>query len=222
MFTGIIQHVGTIQAVRPVGAGRRLTIDLGPVADGLQLGDSVAVSGACLTACGLRGPLADFDVAAETVSRTTLGEARTGTKVNLERALRADGALDGHLVQGHVDGVAELARIDPAPDQWALAFAAPAALTDEMVSKGSVAVAGVSLTLTAVSDATFAVALIPTTLRETTLADLAPGSKVNIETDVLGKYVRRYLRQLSREPRSETPAPSSGLTLEKLRDAGFA
>ena len=214
MFTGIIQHVGAVRSVRAVGAGRRIAVDLGPLAEGLALGDSVAVDGACLTACGLDGTLAEFDVAGETVRRTTLGAARPGTRVNLERALRLSGALDGHLVQGHVDGVAEIRRIDRSADQWTVEFAAPAALTDEMVEKGSVAIAGVSLTLTGVSGGGFAVALVPTTLRETTLADLAAGAKVNVETDLIGKYVRRYLRQMS--------APAGGLTLEKLRDAGFA
>jgi riboflavin synthase len=216
MFTGIIQHVGEVRAARPVGGGRRVTIDLGPLAEGLQLGDSVAVSGACLTACAIRGALVDFDVAGETVARTTLGEARPGTKVNLERPLRVGDALDGHLVQGHVDGVAEVSRIDRAADQWAIKLAAPRELTDEMVAKGSVAVAGVSLTLTHVADGSFAVALIPTTLSKTTFADLAVGAKVNIETDVLGKYIRRYLRQMA-----GAEGAGGGLTLEKLRDAGF-
>ena len=100
MFTGIIQYVGTVRAVRTVGKGRRITVDVGPLAEGLGLGDSVAVDGACLTACRIDGSVADFDVAAETVSRTTLADAKSGSKVNLERALRVGDALDGHLVQG--------------------------------------------------------------------------------------------------------------------------
>jgi len=216
MFTGIVRHVGEVRAARAVGGGRRLAIDVGPLADRLGLGDSVAVDGACLTVCRLDAALAEFDVAGETVARTTLGEARPGTRVNLESPLRASDVLDGHLVQGHVDGVAEVRRIDRAADQWTVELAAPAELTDEMVSKGSVALAGVSLTLTAVAAGSFAVALIPTTLAETTLAGLAVGTKLNVETDVIGKYVRRYLHQLA-------AGPSPGrLTLEKLRDAGFA
>ena len=214
MFTGIIQHVGEVLSAGAVGGGRRLTVDLGPLAEGLAVGDSVAVDGACLTACAIRGATADFDLAGETVSRTTLGLAAPAAKVNLERPLRLADALDGHLVQGHVDGVAEVRRIERSADQWAVELSAPAGLTDEMVEKGSVALAGVSLTLTSAGDGTFAVALVPTTLAKTTLAGLAPGAKVNVETDVIGKYVRRYLRQLS--------GGSGGLTLEKLRDAGFA
>jgi riboflavin synthase len=230
MFTGIIQHVGAVRAARAVGDGRRLTIDLGPLADGLAAGDSVAVDGACLTACRVAGAAADFDLAAETVARTTLGAARPGTRVNLERALLVGAALDGHLVQGHVDGTAEIARIDRRPDQWTVELAAPAAVTDEMVEKGSVTVNGVSLTLTAVGPGTFAVALIPTTWTHTTFADLAAGAQVNVETDIIGKYVRRYLCQLSGQPApapSAAPggaapaAPAGGLTIEKLREAGF-
>ena len=217
MFTGIIQHVGRLEADRPSGDGKRLTIDLGPVAEGLKPGDSVAIDGACLTVCGLTGGRGDFDVSGETLSRTTLGALRAGGKVNLERAMRLGEGLDGHLVQGHVDGVGRIRRIDRRPDQWTVEFEAPGELIGQMVRKGSVAVAGVSLTLTAVAEGTFAVALIPTTWNETTFAELAVGSKVNVETDVIGKYVRRYLQQLA-----STGGRDGGLTIEKLRDAGFA
>ncbi len=224
MFTGIVQHVGRVRGMRRVADGRRVTVEVGPLADGLTLGDSVAVDGACLTACGIDGAAVEFDVAAETVVRTTLGEAGAGTRVNLERALRLGDGLDGHLVQGHVDGVAEIRRVDRRADQWTVEFAAERALTEEMVVKGSVAVAGVSLTLSAVGEGTFAVALIPTTLAETTLADAETGRRVNIETDVIGKYVRRYLAGMVGGDRSHGSAGGGpgGLTLEKLRDAGFA
>jgi len=224
MFTGIIQHVGSVRAVRNVGSGRRIAIDLGPLADGLALGDSVAVSGACLTAVRIDGAAefgaAEFDVSAETVSRTTLGDLRTGDPVNLERALRAGAGLDGHLVQGHVDGVGEITRIDKQPDQWAVEVACPTARTDEMVEKGSVAVAGVSLTITALADGRFSVALIPATWEATTFGRMSAGAKVNIETDVIGKYVRRYLRQIAGGSADLSGRPG-GLTVEKLRDAGF-
>jgi len=225
MFTGIIQYVGTVRAVRTVGKGRRLTVDVGPLAEGLGVGDSVSVSGACLTACRIEGAAVDFDIAAETVSRTTLGEVGAGAKVNLERALHLGEGLDGHLVQGHVDGVGEVRRIDRTADQWTVEFSAPGNLTDEMVEKGSVAVCGVSLTLTAVADGRFSVALIPTTWTATTFADMSIGSKVNIETDVIGKYIRRYLRQIAGESGEDAgqarAGGSGGLTIEKLRDAGF-
>lgn len=220
MFTGIIQRVGAVRGVRSVGDGLRIAVDLGSLTEGLALGDSVAVGGACLTAVRIDGAVAEFDVSAETVARTTLGSARTGDAVNLERALRAGAGLDGHLVQGHVDGVGEIARIDRSPEQWTVAVACPRELTDEMVEKGSVAVAGVSLTITALADGQFSVALIPATWEATTFGTMGVGAKVNIETDVIGKYVRRYLRQMAGGS-AEAPARPGGLTIDKLRDAGF-
>jgi riboflavin synthase len=215
MFTGIIRHVGSVLAVRETAGGRRLRIDLGPLVDGLVEGDSVAVDGLCLTATDIAPPAAEFDVIRESLSRSTLGGLRVGGEVNLERALRADGRLDGHIVQGHVDGVATVDRVDRGGEQWVIAFRGERPLVDQMVPKGSIAISGVSLTLVHARDNAFSVAVIPTTLKETTLADLAPGDRVNIEADILGKYVRRYLETLG-------GGSSGGLTLEKLRDAGFA
>lgn len=213
MFTGIVRHVGTVLDARAGGGGRRLTVDLGPLAEGLATGDSVAVSGVCLTATGLAAAAATFDVVAETASRTTLGALTVGAKVNLERALQLGGTLDGHLVAGHVDGVAEVRSVDRGPNRRQVEFTAPSELTDAMVPKGSVALDGVSLTLVEAAGGTFCVALIPATLAGTTLGDLAAGAKVNVETDLIGKYVRRCLQAL---------AGGGELTLAKLRQAGFA
>jgi len=193
----------------------RLVIDLGPLADELADGDSVAVAGVCLTVAGRSGRDVAFDVVAETLARSTLNRLRAGAKVNLERALALGDRLDGHLVQGHVDGVAEVRSVDTAGGQWQVEFSADRNLTDAMVPKGSVAIDGVSLTLVSVADGRFSVALIPTTLAETTLRSLVAGDRVNVEIDVIGKYVRRYLAQIA-------GSPSGGLTLEKLREAGFA
>lgn len=215
MFTGIVRHVGTVLAASPAGDGRRLTVELGPLSEGLADGDSVAVSGVCLTVTGRTNTAAEFDVVGETVSRTTLGSVQAGTKVNLERALSLGGALDGHLVQGHVDGVAEVRRVDRERTGRRVEFAAPAELTDAMAPKGSVAVDGVSLTLAALARGAFTVALIPTTASATTLGDLKVAAKVNVETDMIGKYVRRYLESIA-------GAGGGKLTLEKLREAGFA
>jgi riboflavin synthase len=221
MFTGIIQHVGRVVAASPRGDGRRLTIDVGPLAKGLELGASLAVNGVCLTARAVRGDRAEFDAVAETVSRTTLGGLRPGDRVNLERSLRLGDGLDGHLVQGHVDGLAEVqtVRKTAAGGGWVIRFAAPTDLTDQMVPKGSGAIDGVSLTLVDVEAGEFSVALIPETLERTTLADLAPGRRVNIETDVLGKYVRKYVLAM-KEPE---PAANDGkgITIERLRETGF-
>ncbi len=213
MFTGIVRHVGRVTAAASTTGGRRLSIDLGPLADGLADGDSMAVNGACLTVADIKGAIARFDVMAETLDKTTLKDLSAGSAVNLERAMAADGRLDGHIVQGHVDGTAEVADIRRG-DRWEVTFKADAQLVDAMIPKGSAAIDGVSLTLTDVVVSTFKVALIPTTLTETTLADLTVGQRVNVETDVIGKYVQRYLGQL-------LAGQGGSLTLEKLRTAGF-
>lgn len=215
MFTGIIRHVGTILAGRDTSSGRRFTIDLGPLAGGLGLGDSIAVNGACLTAAALGGSCgADFDVIAETLARTTLGGLAPGAKVNLEPALRLGQGLDGHLVQGHVDGIARLKAIKRG-GQVVLQFTAGRELTDLMVPKGSVAINGVSLTLVDATADGFSVAIIPTTLAQTTLGLLSPGAAVNIETDIIGRYIRKFVA-------GGASAQPAGLTMQKLKDSGFA
>jgi len=191
-----------------------VAIDLGPLAGEVRPGDSVTVNGACLTAAELEPPIARFDVVDETLRATTLGSLRRGAKVNLETALRLGESLDGHLVQGHIDGLAQVKTLAQGP-QKLVAFAADPDLTETMVAKGSVAVDGVSLTLVTVDPGGFSVALIPTTLTATTLGDLAVGRRVNVETDLIGKYVRRYLRQLA-------DGGQTGLTIKKLMEAGFA
>jgi riboflavin synthase len=211
MFTGIIQHVGTVVATRATGAGRELTVELGPLAEGLAVGDSVAVAGACLTASAVRGRNAAFDVGAETLARTTLGALAAGAKVNLERPVSAGSALDGHIVLGHVDGVAEVRAVRTAP-QHVMQFAAGGEITALMVEKGSVCIDGVSLTLVDVSKIGFGAALIPETLARTALGGLRSGSKVNVETDIIGKYVLKYVAAIAGE---------GGLTMDKLRGAGF-
>jgi len=212
MFTGIIQHVGRLLSAHAAAAGRRLSIDLGPLAELLKAGDSVAVNGACLTVSGLDGRAAAFDVVAETLARTTLGRLRADSKVNLERSLRAGDGLEGHMVAGHIDGTAEVASVRRGGD-WTVAFSAPRELIELMVPKGSVAVDGVSLTLAEVAEGRFTVALVPTTLQNTTLGDLTSGDAVNVESDVIGKYVQKYLAG---------HLGAGGLTLEKLKQAGFA
>ncbi len=210
MFTGIIRHVGAVRFSSATADGARLTIAVGPLAEGLAPGDSVAVDGACLTAAAIDASDVSFDVVAETLSKTTLGSLKVAARVNLERALGVSAALDGHLVLGHVDGVATVKTTGP--DEWT--FAAARELAEQLVPKGSVAVAGVSLTVVDAGAESFSVAMIPTTLTETTLGQLRAGQAVNVETDVIGKYVLRYLRNLG--------APSGGrLTLDKLREAGF-
>jgi len=211
MFTGIIQHVGSVRSVARSADSSRLVIDLGPLANGLVTGQSVAVDGVCLTVAGLDRQTATFDAVAQTLAGTNLGQLRASSRVNLELPLALGGRLDGHLVAGHVDGLATLEQVGRAPD-WLWRFGCQADLAAQMAPKGSVAVNGVSLTLVAVEQTGFSVALIPTTLARTNLGQLSAGAKVNVETDILGKYVRRYLQAMSRP---------GGLTLDKLRRAGF-
>jgi len=213
LFTGIIRHIGTVRDHRNTAAGARLRIDLGPLAENLSLGDSVAVDGLCLTAADISGSDVGFDVVRESLSRSTLGALKTGSRVNLELAMRADGRFDGHIVQGHVDGIATITNIHK-QNEWTVEFTANRELTGQMVSKGSVTINGVSLTLVDVGAEKFSVTLIPTTLGDTTLPTLSPGSKVNIEADILGKYIARYLQNL-------TASPEGNLTLDKLRGQGF-
>ena len=213
MFTGIIRHVGQLRAATDAPGGRRLVVDVGPLVDGLGHGDSVCVNGVCLTVTELTGSEAAFDVMAETLEATTLGGLRATAKLNLERSLAIGDRLDGHIVQGHVDGVGKVMDLRRG-DRCELAVSVGADLRAIIVAKGSVAIDGVSLTVVGVDDKAFRVALIPTTLDETTLGDLRPGDSVNIETDVIGKYLQRYLQQLG-------GGDSGGLTLDKLRSAGF-
>ena len=214
MFTGIVQHVGVVERVESTGDGRRLVIDVGPLAEGLARGGSVAVRGACLTVVEIDARQAGFDVVAETLDRTNLGQLTAHARVNLERALRVGDCLDGHIVQGHVDGQARVQRVDRTAGRWDVHLTCDGSLTDEMAPKASVAVDGVSLTLVNVRRGQFSVTLIPTTLAETTLGQWRGGEMVNVETDVLGKYVRRLL--------DRREAEGSDLTLEGLRRAGFA
>ena len=217
MFTGIIETVAAVTAVEPAADRRRLWIDLSGLADAeCQLfdvapGHSVAVDGACLTAAVVDGRRAAFDCVTETLERTTLGRLRAGSLVNVERALRPGDRLGGHLVQGHVDGQGAVERLEPQPGQTLLVVRAPG-LMDQVVLKGSVAVDGVSLTVARMTADGFAVALVPFTLSHTTLGRRRPGDPVNIETDLLGKYVRAHLARTA----------AGGLTAEYLAEQGFA
>ena len=198
MFTGLVETLGTIVAAVPEPPGLRLAIEAGPLAADAALGDSVCVSGCCLSVVRLAADRLEFQLGPETLARTTLGGLAVGDAVNLERSLRFNDRLGGHLVTGHVDGVGRLAtRVDDG-DWTTFRFAAAPDLLAQMASKGSVAVAGVSLTVVDVDSATFSVALIPHTLACTTLGALAVGDGVNLETDLVFKYVARWLT--AREP----------------------
>jgi riboflavin synthase len=207
VFTGIVEEVGTVDIREDLGTpgqstAARLRIRASRTLDGVALGDSISVNGVCLTVTDVEptedGGVWGTDVMAETLRRSSLGAARTGDPVNLERAVTAHTRLGGHLVQGHVDGVGTVLSRTPAEHWEVVRIALPAASARYVVEKGSIAVDGVSLTVSAVSAADspepwFEVSLIPTTLRETTLGRRAPGDPVNLEVDVIAKYVERLL-----------------------------
>lgn len=199
MFTGLIEKVGEIETVRQTDVGRELRIRAG--LDGLVAGESIAVNGACLT---VRESGPDwFEAAAvlTTLERTTIGEWQSGTRVNLERSIRASDRLGGHIVQGHVDGVAVVAARELAGDALLIDISIPASLEQLFVRHGSIAVDGVSLTVNDLRPRGLQLSLIEYTLRHTTLGALAPGSRVHVEADVIAKHVRRlmepYLREVS-------------------------
>jgi riboflavin synthase len=195
MFTGIIASTGRIARLAPRTGGVRLTVVPRRSLGRLVLGESIAVSGACLTVTGRAGRGFTVDVSPETLRRTTLGSWVPGTTVNLERAMKLGDRLGGHIVQGHVDGVGTLERITP-DRQWILyRFRAPAAVIPYLVEKGSVAIDGVSLTVFSCRRGTFSVALIPHTLAQTTLVARQPGDRVNVEADVLMKLVASVVRR---------------------------
>jgi riboflavin synthase len=194
VFSGIIQATGRLEARTPRGAGARLTFSTPRPLPRLAVGESVAVNGACLTVAARNGHRFTVDVSPETLRRTTLGWLPLGTRVNLERALRLGDRIGGHIVQGHVDAVGRLEAIRP-EGEWVLyRFSAPAALAPYLVEKGAIAVDGVSLTVFRCRRAGFSVALIPHTLRATTLGERRPGDRVNLEADILLKHIAALVR----------------------------
>ncbi len=189
MFTGLIEEGGRIAAIRPADQGARLVVSASVVLDGLEVGDSVAVNGACLTAVEITGAGFAVDCVAETLRRTSLGGLEEGDRVNLERPLRIGDRLDGHLVQGHIDGVGGVRSATPEGESTVLEITAPPELLRYVVEKGSIAVDGVSLTVAGRREDAFTVALIPHTMAVTTLGPQALGRPVNLEVDVVAKYV---------------------------------
>ncbi|CDH46525.1 riboflavin synthase [Candidatus Contendibacter odensensis] len=217
MFTGIITAVGTIAALQPRGGDVRLRIATGKLdLSDVQLGDSIAVSGVCLTAVELPGDGFWADASRETLERTLLGEAAPGMKVNLEKALTPTTRLGGHLVSGHVDGVGVVTVWQPDGRSWRLRIQAPDALARYIAEKGSIGVDGVSLTVNRVDGAAFELNIIPQTLAETSLADFKIGRRVNLEVDLIARYLERLLLG----ERAAQP-DGGGLTEALLREHGF-
>jgi len=193
MFTGIVETVGTVTAIAPSGAQTQLSIDASAFADALEHGESVSVNGVCLTVTKQSGAQWVADVMKVTIEKTGLGSVKVGDRVNLERAMRADGRLGGHMVQGHADGTATVAARDSQPDWDNVTFDVPNNLARYVVQHGSISLNGVSLTVASLEGNQVTVSLIPTTLADTNLGDLAVGDVVNVEVDVLAKYVEKML-----------------------------
>jgi len=210
MFTGLIEEVGTVRNLTRGTVGR-LTIAAPAVAGGAQVGDSVAVNGACLTVTSVVDGQLTFDAVPETFSRTTLGELRPGDRVNLESSLKAGEHIGGHFVQGHVDGVGTILTSRSLGQSRVIRINAPGDVLRYVVEKGSIAVDGISLTVASCDDMGFTVAVVPHTLESTTLSMKQPGDRVNLEADILGKYVEKMLGRMQ----------ASSVTEELLRDAGF-
>ena len=215
MFTGIIEEVGEVVAIETGTTGGQLRVRCRRVLEDVRQGASIAANGVCLTVVSFDANSFAADVSQETLRRSNLGQLRPGSRVNLERPLSLSGRLGGHIVQGHVDATGELVSLEPQPPgHWWMRVRFPRELAPYVVEKGSIAVDGVSLTVAALEGDVFAVAVIPHTYEATNLRDRRPGDRLNLEADILAKYVESLLKRTG-------GAHSSGLTEEKLRALGY-
>lgn len=215
MFTGIIEEMGTIKRISMQGNSGRITIRADKVLEGTKIGDSIAVNGICLTVVSLQKDGFTADVMAETVRRSSLSDAGNGDLVNLERAMAADGRFGGHIVSGHIDGTGKILSFRKEENAVWVEIAASREILELVVEKGSICIDGISLTVASVSDSGFLVSVIPHTGEETTLLKKKPGDLVNLENDVVGKYVQKLL---GLEPKTEKSAASGGMTMEFLQE----
>ena len=193
MFTGIIEGLGTISGIHPAGQGRRLSITSDFSLDQSKVGDSISVSGVCLTAVVIEGRYFETDLSPETVANTTFGSIKVGDRVNLERAMRLSDRLDGHLVTGHIDGVGDIRNKKNVANAILVTLGIPESLSRYAIRKGSIAVDGISLTINACEGKTVEVTIIPHTAKHTTIGFKKRGDNVNLETDMIGKYVERFI-----------------------------
>ena len=220
MFTGIIQAMGTVQSVSRRPTGARLVVTAPELTRPIADGASIAVNGVCLTVVASDESRIEFDVVPETLSRTTMADLGTGSRVNLEPSLRAGDRMDGHIVQGHIDGTATIKNIATGTQGQLWTFQAGGEIMPYVIPKGSIAIDGISLTIARVGeDDTFAIALIPTTLRMTTLGHARTGDRVNVETDILARTVVNTLRRITTS--SQSAPTTSGLTVDMLREQGW-
>ncbi|MBW2607106.1 MAG: riboflavin synthase [Deltaproteobacteria bacterium] len=220
MFTGIIEGPGTISGIKPSGHSRRMAINADYELDNTKIGDSIAVNGACLTVVSFSGRRFEVDVSPETVAKTTLGKARIGDRVNLERALRISDRIDGHLVSGHIDGIGTIKSRKTEENAIIITFNIPESVAYYIIKKGSVAVDGISLTVNECDHESFQVSIIPHTAKLTTLGFKKISDSVNVETDMIGKYVERFVTQ-TQSGENKKEAGKSSIDMQFLAKTGF-
>ncbi|NLD06292.1 MAG: riboflavin synthase [Synergistaceae bacterium] len=221
MFTGLIETIGTVSSIRPRGDVWLFDVEAPKIAEDLRIGDSVSISGSCSTVVRFDNRSFSTEIMEETRKKTKFGNLKIGSRVNLERAMKLDSRLDGHIVSGHIDGLAKVHKIEVYPETMKYFFISGPDILSGIVPKGSVAIDGISLTVIDVTPETFSVGIIPTTISETTLSELKEGDAVNIETDILGKYISKFLE--SRFPDANQGGEmKNSLTWDKLVKYGWA
>ncbi|MBS5419044.1 MAG: riboflavin synthase [Roseburia sp.] len=217
MFTGIIEELGVVKSIAINGASGCITIKAKKVLEGTQLGDSIAVNGTCLTVTSINSDGFSADVMAETVKRTSLSQVGKGDLVNLERAMILNGRFGGHIVSGHIDGTGTITKYTKEENAIWVTIKAPDEILDLIVEKGSICIDGISLTVATVSDQDFQVSIIPHTAKETTLIHKKVGSLVNLENDIVGKYIKKLMENNQEEQAKK----ASGFTMEMLEEYGL-
>ncbi|MGD2186512.1 MAG: riboflavin synthase [Desulfobacterales bacterium] len=220
MFTGIIEGLGTIDTIQPAGQGKRLRIEADYALDQTKIGDSIAVNGACLTVVKTSGKTFEVDLSPETLAVSTFDKAKRGDRLNLERAMRFSDRIDGHLVSGHIDGTGVIRQREKLGNAIIVTIAVSEAISRFIIHKGSIAVDGISLTINACEPKNFSVSIIPHTAEITAIGIKQNGDRVNIETDMIGKYVERFTRGAWTHTGEKTTG-SSGVTMESLAKSGF-
>ena len=223
MFTGIIEEIGTVRRIEHGAKGARLTIQAKTVLEDTRIGDSIATNGVCLTVVSMTGDSFSADVMAESLRRSSLGTLQGGSPVNLERAMAANGRFGGHIVSGHIDGTGTIASQKREDNAVWVKIKTPAPLLRYIVEKGSIAIDGVSLTVAAVTDTDFSVSIIPHTGAQTILLGKKPGDPVNLECDVIGKYVEKLMNFKLDENKNKTTQknPTGNITIDFLTEHGF-
>ncbi|MBQ6391103.1 MAG: riboflavin synthase [Eggerthellaceae bacterium] len=221
MFTGIVEELGSVRRVLPGSRAGKIVIAAHKVLEGTRTGDSIAVNGVCLTVVALGDDEFTADVMPETLRKTGLGQLKVGDPVDLERAMAADGRFGGHIVSGHIDGTGRIREMRQEQNAVVVSIEAPAHIMRLIVEKGSIAIDGISLTVASVAQASFTVSIIPHTAAETVLLKKRAGDMVNLENDIVGKYVQKLLSDITAESGKEPVSSGKGLTLEYLQANGF-